>query len=336
MQMNVAMRNFSFARWLMVIVIIQFARSSGVMACGHIEPADTTTQWVLVIHGGAGGPPKGSMEPAEERAYLDKLSEALEVGRAILAGGGRSIDAVEAVVRYMEDCPLFNAGRGAVLNGEGKAELDASIMDGATGKAGAVSGVTTIRHPVTAARRVMDSTKHVMLTATGAERFAAHAGLEMVENSWFITPERKAAWEKWQQHPRGTVGAVALDVRGNLASATSTGGMMGKMPGRVGDTPVIGAGTYASNQTCAVSATGHGEFFIRRVVAFDVSARMAYRAQDLKKATDGIIMEELKQMQVSGGLIAVDRKGNIAMPFNTNAMFRGYIRSDGSRETMIY
>lgn len=330
------MRTLYLIKWLLLTLIVHFVWHHTVDASGQFETADSTVNWVLVIHGGAGGPPKGSMGDAEERGYLQKLDEALGVGKTILAGGGSSMDAVEAVVRFMEDCPLFNAGRGAVLNAEGKAELDASVMDGATGKAGAVSGVTTIRHPVTAARRVMDSTKHVMLTATGAERFAARAGLELVENSWFITPERKAAWEKWQQYPRGTVGAVALDVRGNLASATSTGGMMGKMPGRIGDTPVIGAGTYASNQTCAVSATGHGEFFIRRVVAYDVSARMAYLGQDLQKAAGGIIMEDLKLLQVSGGLIAVDRKGNIAMPFNTNAMFRGYVRSDGSRETMIW
>lgn len=327
---------FSLQRWLLWILIVHFVWFNSLLASGQHESADSTVSWVLVIHGGAGGPSKGNMGEAEERAYLEKLDEALGVGKDILNGGGRSIDAVEAVVRNMEDCPLFNAGRGAVLNSEGKAELDASIMDGASGKAGAVSGVTTIRHPVSAARRVMDSTKHVMLTAAGAERFAAAAGLELVENSWLVTPERKAAWEKWRQQAQGTVGAVALDIHGNLASATSTGGMMGKMPGRIGDTPVIGAGTFASNQTCAVSATGHGEFFILRVVAYDVSARMAYLGQGLQKAADGVIMGDLKQMKVSGGLIAVDRKGNIAMPFNTNAMFRGFARSDGSRETMIW
>ncbi len=308
--------------------------------------------WALVIHGGAGGLKKGTISVEKEIAFLEKLEEALTIGSGILAQGGSSMDAVEAVVRFMEDCPLFNAGKGAVLNMDGKAELDAAVMDGASGMAGAVGGVRIIRNPVVAARAVMMETPHVMLVGEGAEQFARGAGLEMVDPAYFITPERLDQWEKGKkktgspQFPgekgqtekksRGTVGAVALDMEGNLAAATSTGGMGNKMVGRIGDTPVIGAGTWASNKTCAVSATGHGEFFIRNVVAYDLSALMEYRGLGLEEAADYLILEKLKDQHADGGLIAVDKAGNIAMPFNTNAMFRGFVKSDGAQFTGIY
>lgn len=316
----------------------------------HQESGDRN--WALVIHGGAGGPAKGTMSGEKEEGYLKKLDEALTLGSGILSKGGSSMDAVEAVIRFMENCPLFNAGKGAVLDSDGKAELDASIMDGKTGLAGAVGGVTTIKNPISAARRVMMKTPHVMLVGSGAERFAQEQGLEIVDPSYFITPER---WDQWKQgntkhQPRqgpgksgqgeekkhGTVGAVALDQQGNLAAATSTGGMGNKMVGRIGDSPIIGAGTFASNKTCAVSATGHGEFFIRNVVAYDLSALMEYRGMTLEKAAGYLIMEKLKEQKADGGLIALDRNGNIAMPFNTNAMFRGFVKSDGTRMVAIY
>ena len=320
-------------------------------------PVDANSgRWVLVIHGGAGGPAKGSMPAEVESAYLKKLDEALKLGSGILSAGGSSLDAVEVVVRFMEDCPLFNAGKGCVLNENGKAELDAAIMDGRTGMAGAVAGVTTIKNPVTAARSVMEKSNNVMLIGNGAEKFAKSQGLDLVEPAYFITPERLKAWEKWkanlqavpvkspakpdkkpaENEKHGTVGAVAMDQHGNLAAATSTGGMMGKMAGRVGDSPIIGAGTYANNQTCAVSATGQGEFFMRNVVAFDLSAMMEYRGMPLEEAGKMIIMDKLVQQKANGGLIAVDREGNICMPFNTNAMYRGFTKSSGEHEVAIY
>lgn len=322
-----------------------------------MQPAKVNSEkWTLVIHGGAGGPVKGTMTAEAEKEYLNKLDEALQVGSGILSKGGGSLDAVEAVVRFMEDCPLFNAGVGAVLDEEGRAALDAAIMDGKTGMAGAVAGVTCIKNPITAARCVMERSNHVLLIGTGAEKFAKANGLELVEPAYFITPIRLKSWEKWKSTIRpapdktpelptkpdsdndkhGTVGAVALDQQGNLAAATSTGGMTGKMVGRVGDSPIIGAGTYASNQTCAVSATGHGEYFIRNVVAYDLAAMMKYRGISLEEAGKAIIMDKLVTQQANGGLIAVDRDGNLCMPFNTNAMFRGYVTSNGQHEVAIY
>lgn len=315
-----------------------------------VVPLDLSTrQWTIVIHGGAGGPVKGTMTESKEKEYLDKLNEALKLGSKILAGGGSSLDAVETVVKFMEDCPLFNAGIGAVLDEYGNAELDAAIMDGSTGMAGAVAGVTTIKNPIAAARLVMEKTTHVMLVAKGAEDFAKNMGLTLVDPSYFITPERLEAWKKWksktpvdtkekpaEKKKHGTVGAVAVDQKGNLAAATSTGGMTGKMAGRVGDSPIIGAGTYANNRTCAVSATGQGEYFIRNVVAYDLSALMEYRGMTIENAAMMLIMEKLVNQKASGGLIAVDKDGNIAMPFNTNAMFRGFAKSTGENEVMIY
>ena len=330
-----------------------FAQGETIMAV----PADINSgKWALVIHGGAGGPARGTMPAEKEKEYMLKLDEALNIGSEILASGGSSLDAIEKVIRFMEDCPLFNAGVGAVLNEDGKAEHDAAVMDGRTGKAGAVGGVTVIKNPVSAARQVMEQSPHVLLVGPGAEKFAKSMGLEIVAPAYFVTPERLKAWEKWKaagtsnpekkpdspeksstdKEKHGTVGAVALDQQGNLAAGTSTGGMMGKMTGRIGDTPIIGAGTYASNQTCAVSATGHGEYFMRNVVAYDLSAMMEYRGMSVEEAGSVIIMEKLQNQKGSGGLIAVDKEGNICMPFNTNAMFRGFMKSGGEREVAIY
>ncbi len=291
------------------------------------------SDWLLVLHGGAGGSPDAVMPQEKQEEYKARMAEALDLGGEILANGGSALDAVEAVVAFLEDCPLFNAGKGAVLTRDGLAELDASIMDGATGKAGAVGAITTVKNPVKAARMVMEKTPHVLLVGDGADQFAAKAGLEIVKNDYFITPSTR---EKWEKSKHGTVGCVALDSKGNLAAATSTGGMMNKMHGRLGDSPLIGAGTYANNATCAVSATGHGEFFIRNAIAHDLSALIEYRGMALEEAANFIIMEKLKGQGANGGLIAVDRNGNFVMTFNTPLMFRGYLRGDGSRETMVY
>ena len=326
-----------------------FSLFGQVEAVNALSTEANSGKWVLVIHAGASGQVRGAMSATREQDYLNKLNEALKLGAGILSHGGSSMDAVETVVRFMEDCPLFNAGKGAVLNENGKVELDAAIMDGRTGMAGAVGGVTTIKNPVTAARRVMEKTRHVMLIGSGADKFAKAQKLEIVDPSYFVTPEMLESWqkskpkqsgkpvnEKAAEEKHGTVGAVALDEKGNLAAATSTGGMMGKMAGRIGDSPIIGAGTYANNNTCAVSATGHGEFFIRNVVAYDISALIEYRGIPLEEAGKLVIMEKLKNQKADGGLIAVDKDGNITMPFNTNAMFRGFIKSGGEQEVAIY
>jgi len=241
----------------------------------------------------------------------------------------------------MEECPLFNSGKGAGFNAEGKNELDASVMDGRSGKAGAVAGVTIIRSPVEAARRVMDSSQHVMLSGKGAEAFAREQNLELVDPSYFHTDE---SWQEYlkvkerleQEGRKGTVGAVALDSHGNLAAATSTGGMVFKKYGRIGDSPVIGAGTYASNESCAVSCTGHGEYFIRNSVAYDVSASMLYLGETVEQAAEYIINEKLKSQGGNGGLIAVDKNGNISMPFNTPGMFRGFVKHGAEPKVFMF
>lgn len=319
-------------------------------------------KYVLVIHGGAGTILKSQMSPEREKAYTDALNEALEKGSAILATGGSAMDAVEAAVRVMEDNPLFNAGKGAVFTNEGKNELDAAIMDGKTLAAGSVAGVTTIRNPISAARAVMEKSPHVMMVGKGAEKFAAEQGLEIVDPSYFHTESR---WRGLQRAIKedsmkmqldhadtlkktglrqldnrddkyGTVGAVALDQHGNLAAATSTGGMTNKKFGRVGDAPIIGAGTYANNNTVAISCTGWGEYFIRLVVAKTISDMMEYGKISLRIAAEDIIMKHLPALGGDGGLIAVDRNGNIAMPFCTEGMYRGYIKEGGERKVEIY
>ncbi len=299
-------------------------------------------KWALVIHGGAGGSVKEKITKEMQEQYSNVLNEALKAAAGILKTGGSSLDAVEKAIRIMEDSPLFNAGKGSVFTAEGKNEMDASIMDGKTGKAGAVAGVSTIRNPISAARAVMEKSKHVMLTGEGAENFAKKQGLEIVDPSYFYTKRR---WDELQKSKEeaadtakehGTVGAVALDLDGNIAAGTSTGGMTNKMKGRIGDSPIIGAGTYANNETCGVSCTGHGEFFIRNVVAYDVSAIMSYLGISVNQAANYIVNNKLANQGAEGGLIAIDHDGNITMQYNTVLMFRGYVSAEGKTGTFIY
>lgn len=330
------------------------------LLAGYMGLAQTKPDYskiTLVIHGGAGTITRDNMTPEKEKAYTEKLSEALKTGFAVLEKGGSSLDAVEAAVRVMENSPLFNAGKGAVFTNEGKNELDAAIMDGKTLQAGAIASVTTIKNPVSAARAVMEQSEHVMLIGAGAEKFAKEKGLEIVDPSYFRTETRYNQLQKIRDkdkteldhnggsgsseniftegHKFGTVGAVALDAYGNVAAATSTGGMTNKRYGRVGDVPIIGAGTYADNNTCAVSATGHGEYFIRSVVAHDIAALMDYKGMSLKEAAEEVVMKKLVKRGGEGGVIAVDRNGNIAMPFNSAGMYRGYMKK-GKSEVAIY
>lgn len=298
----------------------------------------------IVIHGGAGTILKSSMTPEREAEYIAKLNEVLETGYKILDNGGTALDAVNAAINIMEDSPLFNAGKGAVLTEKGVAELDASIMDGKNLMAGAVAGVRHIKNPINLARLVMEKSPHVMMVGDGAEEFGKENNIEMVDNSYFITKER---WESYQKmlkreegrkkaEKHGTVGAVALDKNGNLAAGTSTGGMMMKKFGRVGDSPIIGAGTYANNNTCAVSATGYGEYFIRLGVARDISALMEYKNYSLKDAANEVIMNKLGKLGGNGGIIAIDKNGNVAMPFNTEGMYRGQYLNGEQPVVRIY
>ena len=307
---------------------------------------------MLVVHGGAGTITRANLTPEMEKQYTEKLSEALKKGHAVLAAGGASLDAVEATIHVLEDSPLFNAGKGAVFTHDGRNELDAAVMDGRTKAAGAVAGVTIIRNPISAARAVMEKSEHVMMVGKGAELFATEAGLEIVDPSYFWTERRwkslqQELMKETQQKPKaempdagerkfGTVGAVALDRAGNLAAGTSTGGMTNKKYGRVGDVPIIGAGTYADNETCAVSATGHGEFFIRWTVAYDIAALMKYRGMSVQQAADEVVMKKLVPVKGEGGVIALDAKGNFAMPFNSEGMYRGWIGEDGEPHVAIF
>ena len=321
--------------------------------------AQTTNKYVLVVHGGAGTILKSQMTPAKEKLYKQALQNALNTGSAILKNGGNAVDAVEAAIKILEDDSLFNAGKGAVFTNEGKNEMDASIMDGKTLKAGAVAGVTNIKNPITAARAVMDKSEHVLMAGKGAELFAAANGCTVVDPSYFFTTQRwndlldakkedslktlhkdstKGLLRQPENHDYkyGTVGAVALDMHGNLAAATSTGGMTDKRYGRIGDSPIIGAGTYANNATCAISCTGWGEYFIRLVMAKSVSDRMEFAHESLKNAADEMIMKKLPAAGGDGGLIAVDKDGNFTMSFDTDGMYRGYIKSDGETAVEIY
>ena len=303
-----------------------------IVHCGK-TPIHNQTIYGLVIHGGAGTITREKMSPEKEAEYREKITEALTVGYEILEKGNSSLDAVEAVVRIMEDSQLFNAGKGAVFTNAGTNELDASIMDGSTLQAGAVAGVKTVKNPISAARKVMEKTWHVMLSGDGADHFAAEQGLEIVDNNYFYTERRWNALKKAQEEEtHGTVGCVALDKKGNIAAGTSTGGLTNKRWGRIGDTPIIGAGTYANNETCGVSGTGQGEYFIRGNIAYDVSALMIYRSLTIKDASDQVI-DKLSVSGGKGGLIAMDRNGNIAMSFNTQGMYRGY-RINGSESVI--
>jgi L-asparaginase / beta-aspartyl-peptidase len=314
------------------------ALTLGVLALS--PPGFAQTRPVLVIHGGAGAMPRADMTAARERAYRAGLEAALDAGYTILERGGTSLDAAVTVVRILEDDPQFNAGRGAVLNHLGLAELDASLMDGRTLAAGAVAGVAHVKNPILLARLVMEKSPHVMLIGDGAEDFALENGMQLVPNVYFHTEHRRLQLEREKQkqsqkQSTGTVGAVALDRDGNLAAATSTGGMENKRFGRVGDSPIIGAGTYADNAACAVSGTGHGEYFIRAAVAHDVCARAAYGGVSLTDAAREVIHKKLKAMGGTGGVIALDPRGTVVMEFNTEGMFRG-VRTADRRETAIY
>lgn len=289
----------------------------------------------IAIHGGAGAIPRREMTKASQTRYHAGLERALDAGYQVLKNGGSSLDAVCAAVVVMEDSPLFNAGRGACYNAEEKHELDASVMEGATLRAGAVAAVTRTRNPVLAARAVMEKSRHVMLVGRAADRFAAQNGLRMEKPAYFATASRLAALREKRIGHHGTVGAVALDANGNLAAATSTGGYTGKMAGRVGDSPIIGAGTYADNRACAVSGTGLGEAFMRGVLSYDIAARIRYLGERLDKAADAAIAN-LSRLKGDGGLIALDRDGNIVMPFNSEGMYRAAIDSKGRRTIGIY
>lgn len=310
----------------------------------------------FVIHGGAGVIRKGSLTPEREKEYRDKLEEAVMAGYKALQAGKSGLDAVEIAIRILEDSPLFNAGKGAVFTHDGRNELDASIMDGKTLKAGAVAGLHRVKNPITLARAVMEKSEHVMLIGDGAEQFAAEQKIELVDPKYFWTQPRWDALQRILKEEKekekaksgtiaakeepynkfGTVGAVALDKDGNLAAGTSTGGMTNKKYGRVGDAPIIGAGTYANNATCAVSATGWGEFFIRLGVARDISALMEYRSLPIQMAADLVIKQKLQNLGGDGGVIAIDRLGNIAISFNSEGMYRAYINSEGKPVVEIY
>lgn len=310
------------------------------------------TEFGLVIHGGAGSIERGSITPEREDEYETKLTEALQAGYDILADGGAAVEAVEKVINILEDSPLFNAGKGAVFTNNGVNELDASIMDGKTLNAGAVARVKHIKNPVTLARMVMNNSPHVMLAGDGAEIFARENGLELVEQEYFYTDSRwkslQRAIEKEAGNKQsilysdkevdklGTVGCAALDKNGNLAAGTSTGGMSNKKFGRIGDSPIIGAGTYAKNKTCAVSGTGHGEYFIRLGIAKDISDLMEYKNLSLQNAAKQVIHKSLENLGGTGGIIAIDKDGNITMPFNTSGMFRGYMLDDGKPIVKMY
>lgn len=333
-------------------------------AIAQTVPQTGANRITLAVHGGSGTISRTTISPQQEAQYRDALERALKAGHAILASGGSSVDAVVATIKVFEDDPLFNAGKGAVFTNDGKNELDASIMDGKTGLAGAVAGVTTVKNPIVAAREVMNKTRHVLLVGNGAEKFAAAQKLEIVDPSYFYTKHRwdqlqKAkerdqiqldhdgkpktslaptdVFESWMiDNKFGTVGAVALDAQGNLAAGTSTGGLTNKLFGRVGDSPIIGAGTYADNGTVAVSATGTGEFFIRSVVAYDISARMKYARVNVGQAVDDTIKSALDDKKGRGGVIALDKDGNVKFGFNTEGMYRGSIKADGKPIVLIY
>jgi beta-aspartyl-peptidase (threonine type) len=292
----------------------------------------------IAVHGGAGDIPPHELTPQREAEYKAGLERALRAGQAILAKGGASLDAVVAAAQVLEDEPLFNAGRGAVIAANGLCELDASLMDGRDLRAGAVTGVRHVRSPIQLARLVMENSPHVMLSGPGAEEFALEQGLEPVANRYFVTERRMkelAAALGSERLPdgheslMGTIGAVALDESGNLAAATSTGGMTAKRWGRVGDSPIIGAGTYAANDCCAVSATGHGEFFIRATVAHEIAALVRYAGKTVEQAADIVVHQQLKRLGGEGGVIAIGRDGSIAMPFNSRGMLRGSIDARG-------
>lgn len=333
------------------------ARGQGASSSSNNQSGNTAS-FGFVIHGGAGTITKQNMTPQLEASYQAKLKEALVAGYQILRDGRPGLDAIEAALRLLEDSPLFNAGKGAVLTSSGTVELDASIMEGNTLKAGAVASLKHIKNPISLARLVMEKSPHVMMVSQGAEDFAKQLGIEMMPNEYFLTERRQKELEKKKEDEKkkahfskepaydsfasieepekyGTVGAVALDKAGNLSAGTSTGGISNKRFGRVGDSPIIGAGTYANNRTCAISCTGDGEYFIRSCVAHDISALVEYRGISLKEAAQSVL-DKVEKIGGKGGLIAIDRSGRVAMPFNTAGMYRGSISADGKPLVAIY
>jgi len=298
-------------------------------------------KFAIVIHGGAGTILKENMSNKLETAYKDKMKEALEAGHYILKTNGTSIDAVEAAIKILEDSELFNAGRGSVLSNNEEVEMDASIMTGHNLNAGAISGIKHIKNPISLARKVMEESEHVFLSGEGAEDFAVSKGFETVENNSFITERRLNSVrnakkrDSIQDNKFGTVGCVALDKFGNITSGTSTGGMTNKKWNRIGDVPIIGAGTYANNNTCGISSTGWGEYFIRNVVAYDISSQIDYLKININQAAKNTL-KKVKDLGGSGGVIGIDNNGNVMMDFNTKGMYRGYIKSDGETIIEIY
>jgi beta-aspartyl-peptidase (threonine type) len=316
-----------------------------VASCSNVKKSEKAAvaenhskqDWAIVIHGGAGVITREKMTPELDKQYRDALTLAISTGKKILETGGTALEAVEQTIRTMEDNPLFNAGKGAVFTHDGRNELDAAIMDGSNLAAGSIAGVTDIKNPISAARYVMTNSPHVMLTGAGASQFAKEQNLEIVPPSYFYTERRfNELQEILKRSKNGTVGCCALDKSGNLAAGTSTGGMTDKKYNRVGDAPIIGAGTYANNATCAVSATGHGEYFIRWTVAHDISALMEYKGLSLKDASELVVNDKLVKAGGSGGVICVDNKGNVSMPFNSEGMFRGFATADGKTGVFIY
>jgi beta-aspartyl-peptidase (threonine type) len=320
---------------------------------GKTDTENSKKYFAIVIHGGAGTIKKANMTPELENAYRQKLQEAIDTGYAILEKGGTALDAVQKTINVMEDSPLFNAGKGAVFNSVGKNELDASIMDGKTLNSGAVAGVSHIKNPINAARMVMDSTRHVLLSGKGAEDFAKQFDIAFVDDDYFYTEKRyrqllKAQGKDTVQvghatnanelidgHKYGTVGAVALDKSGNIAAATSTGGLTNKKYGRIGDSPIIGAGTYANNATCGISCTGTGEYFIRTLAAHEVSSLMKYNNACLQEAIENVIAQ-IGELGGDGGMVGLDKNANIAWYFNTEGMYRGFKRSNGEGVVQFY
>ncbi len=342
---------------LFAFILFSFTACKQNQTAKQTQTTDLQTQtkpvkpaYAIVIHGGAGY--IKNLSPEKEKAYREKMSEAINTGYKILENGGSAVDAVEKTINVLENSPLFNAGKGAVLNNLGQVEMDASIMDGKTLNAGAVAGVHHIKNPISAARIVMDSSKHVLLCGEGAEQYLKQFGLEMKENSYFIIEKRKKQLEKMQgkktallntpspleniidDHKYGTVGCVALDKEGNIAAGTSTGGLMNKKYGRIGDSPIIGAGTYASNQTCGISCTGTGEYFIRTMAAHEASELMRYKNYSLKEAQKSAI-QQVEDLGGDGGMIGLDKEGTISWYFNTEGMFRGYKKA-GEKEVIAF
>lgn len=332
---------------IVLAVVVSFASSAQ-----SVFSSVVTNDYVLVVHGGAGGIRKGQLSQEKEQAYINAMKRALEEGARILSDSGTAMDAVELAIRILEDDSLFNAGRGAVFNSEGKNELDASIMDGKTLNAGAVAGVMGVKNPITAARKVMEKSPHVMLAGKGADMFAKEQGCDMVDQKYYYTDRAYKTYEKLKKEESGegkksmllkgttdekygTVGAVALDLHGNLAAGTSTGGMSNKTYGRIGDSPIIGAGTYADNNA-AISCTGWGEYYIRLALAKSICDRISLQGINLEDAVKVMIYQELERLGGSGGVISVDKNGNVVMDFNTPGMNRGFIRSNKSPEIMLY